>query len=229
VKREIILANQGNQTVTEYFTKLKTLWDELGGCLELPNCKCTKEFNLIKHFEGDRVHQVLMGLDTERFGTIRSNLLAIEPLPSLNRVYAAVLREERQQTMAKGMENQTTMEASAFKVVSMNRAKLPNRLRCTHCQKLGHEQSQCYELIAYPPNWQNCRSNQQHKSIIRSGAGARNHIGARTDEAGRFREGKKIWSADSLGSQGEAFTVTYHVRARTAGEGYEQLVDLNTT
>jgi len=61
-----------------------------------------------------------MGLDTERFGTVRSNLLAIEPLPSLNRVYAAVLREERQQTMAKGMENQTTVEALTFKVVSMN-------------------------------------------------------------------------------------------------------------
>jgi len=53
LKREITLANQGNQTVTEYFTKLKMLWDELGAYLALPSCKCTKEFNLSKNFEGD--------------------------------------------------------------------------------------------------------------------------------------------------------------------------------
>ena len=94
--REITLANQGNQMATEYFTKLKTLWDELGAYLALPNYKCTKEFNLSKHFEGEQVHQFLMGLDTKCLGTVRSNLLAIERLPSLNKVYATVLREERQ-------------------------------------------------------------------------------------------------------------------------------------
>lgn len=33
LKREITLTIQGSLTVTEYFTKLKTLWDELGACL----------------------------------------------------------------------------------------------------------------------------------------------------------------------------------------------------
>ena len=51
LKREITLANQGNQTVTEYFTKLKTLQDELGAYLALPTYKCNKEFNLNKHFK----------------------------------------------------------------------------------------------------------------------------------------------------------------------------------
>jgi len=46
LKRAITLANQGGQSITEYFTKLKTLWDELGAHLALPNCSCTKEFNL---------------------------------------------------------------------------------------------------------------------------------------------------------------------------------------
>lgn len=96
LKREIALANQGNQTVTEYVTNLKILWDELSAHLVLPNCKCTKEFNLSKHFEGERVHQFLMGLDTEQFRIVRSNLLVVEPLPSLNKVYATILRDERQ-------------------------------------------------------------------------------------------------------------------------------------
>jgi len=37
-----------------------------------------------------------MGLGTEQFGTVRSNLLAMEPLPSLNKVYVVVLLEEKQ-------------------------------------------------------------------------------------------------------------------------------------
>lgn len=64
--------------------------------LALPNCNCTKDFNLNRFVEGKHVHEFLMGLDTEQFATIRSNLLAMEPLPTLNRAYAAVLREERQ-------------------------------------------------------------------------------------------------------------------------------------
>lgn len=103
-----------DQTVADYFTKLKTLWDELGAYLALPNCKCTKELNLSKYFAGERVHQFLMGLDTKQFGTVRSNVLAIEPLPSLNKVYGAILQEERQQAMTKAMENWSIVEASTF-------------------------------------------------------------------------------------------------------------------
>ena len=67
LKREITLANQGGQSVTVYFTKLKTLWDELGAYFALPNYSYTKEFNLSKHFERERVHQFLMCLHTEKF------------------------------------------------------------------------------------------------------------------------------------------------------------------
>jgi len=35
--------------VIEYFTKLKTLWDELSAYLMMPNCNCTKEYNLYKY------------------------------------------------------------------------------------------------------------------------------------------------------------------------------------
>ena len=43
--------------VAEYFTKLKSLWDELNAHLELPICNCTKEINLNKHTESEKVHQ----------------------------------------------------------------------------------------------------------------------------------------------------------------------------
>ena len=105
-----------------------------------------------------------MGLDTEQFGTMRSNLLAMEPLPTLNKAYAAVLREERQQLLAKDMESKATVEASAFLAMATNKSKQTSRPRCTRCQKVGHEQSQCFKIIGYLPNWQGCRANRKNQS-----------------------------------------------------------------
>ena len=115
----------------------------------LPNCECTKEFSLRKYFEGEHVHRFVMGLDTDQFETVRLNSLAIEPLPSLNNVSVAVLREESQHTMAKGMESRHMLDTLASKVATMNKSTHQNRARCTHCEN-GDERSYCYELVGYP-------------------------------------------------------------------------------
>ena len=60
--QEITLTKQGNLTVSEYFTKLKELWDELDAHLQLPTRTCTKEYNFSKHQEVEKVHPFLMGL-----------------------------------------------------------------------------------------------------------------------------------------------------------------------
>ncbi|MCI64043.1 hypothetical protein A2U01_0085300, partial [Trifolium medium] len=41
-----------------------------------------------------------MGLDDVLYGTVRSNLLATDPLPSLNKMYATLIQEERVISMA---------------------------------------------------------------------------------------------------------------------------------
>jgi len=55
-----------------------------------------------------------MGLDTEQFGTVRSNPLAMEPLPTLNKASTTLLSEERQSLEMKGLENKTVIKGSAF-------------------------------------------------------------------------------------------------------------------
>ena len=79
-----------------YYGKLKTLWDELADCEQIPTCecggyKCSIASKLEKRREEEKVHQFLMGLDDAIYGTVRSNLLANDPLPSLNRVYSAMI------------------------------------------------------------------------------------------------------------------------------------------
>lgn len=58
-------------------------------------CRCNIKVKLEKQREEEKVHQFLMGLDDVLYGTTRSSLLATDPLPSLNRVYATLVQEER--------------------------------------------------------------------------------------------------------------------------------------
>ena len=90
------------------------------------------------------------------------------PLPSLNKAYAAIVCEERQQKFSQGVEEKSFMEATTFKATVLNQApKLKqggNWPKCSHCQKLGHEKHQYYELIGYPPDWKIRRSKHNTQS-----------------------------------------------------------------
>jgi len=91
------------------------------------------------------------------------------------------------------------------------------------------------ELIGYPPNSQNSWTNRSNTGGSRSVVGARNNIRGRMDakrEAdayGKPGDGMKGWSAtaEGCGSQGEAFTVTDHCKARNRDEGYKKIVGLS--
>ena len=104
LKREITLTSQENMSITDYFRKLKGLWDELGAYLQSPTCKHAKELNLNRLQESKMVHQFLMALDSEKYGTIRSNILSIEPLLNMNKVNVAMLHEEKQRQITRGRE-----------------------------------------------------------------------------------------------------------------------------
>ena len=79
-----------------YYGRLKTKWDELANHEQIPvcgcgGCTCDIASKLERHKEEEKVHQFLMGLDDVTYGTVCYNLLACDPLPSLNRVYLAVV------------------------------------------------------------------------------------------------------------------------------------------
>lgn len=79
-------------TIAAYYGKLKMLWDELANYEQIPlcsygGCKCGITSKLEKRREEERVHQFLMGLEDAVYGTMRSNLLAVDPLPSLNSLF----------------------------------------------------------------------------------------------------------------------------------------------
>ena len=72
-------------------------------------CKCGKcTYNLgsilEKKREEEKGHIFLVGLDENIYETVRSNILAQDPLPNMNKVYSILIQEERVKTIARGKE-----------------------------------------------------------------------------------------------------------------------------
>ncbi|KAK9742424.1 hypothetical protein RND81_03G171900 [Saponaria officinalis] len=93
-----------NQSIVEYYTRLKAIWDELGNYSRVPQCTCGAAAELAKEREEEKVHQFLLGLDTSLYGNLRTNLLMKDDITSLSRAYALVLREERHKAITKSRD-----------------------------------------------------------------------------------------------------------------------------
>ncbi|KAL0402574.1 UNVERIFIED_CONTAM: Retrovirus-related Pol polyprotein from transposon RE1 [Sesamum latifolium] len=118
LQREIASASQGTLSVSAYFAKLKKLWDELGCLRKTPSCSCgaLKELALMK--ETDHLMQFLMGLN-DTFEGIRGQILMLEPLPTVTKAYATILREERQREVSSTL-------SSSLQNVAMQKKKTGN-------------------------------------------------------------------------------------------------------
>ncbi|XP_068477195.1 uncharacterized protein [Phaseolus vulgaris] len=147
--------------VATYFGKLKVLWDELANSDKIPSCtcggcKCGIGAQLEKRREEEKVHQLLMGLDDASYGTVRSNILASDPLPSLNRVYAMLVQEERLRMMAKSTEERGLVVGLAMHANYKEKGRgdmVEKLMTCSHCGKNGHDMKGCFQLIGYPEWW----------------------------------------------------------------------------
>lgn len=84
IKKELASTCQTPLDIASYFNKLKKLWDELEimGSDHAKNCTCAAKHGSLKEDEENKVHQFLMGLN-EIYVTVRSNILMMNPLPSL--------------------------------------------------------------------------------------------------------------------------------------------------
>ncbi|KAJ8639770.1 hypothetical protein MRB53_016464 [Persea americana] len=70
---------------------------------------------LEKRREEEKVHQFLMGLDDINYGTVRSNILAADHLPSMNRVYSTLVQEERMKNVTRAKEERGEVMGLGFK------------------------------------------------------------------------------------------------------------------
>ncbi|XP_073282613.1 uncharacterized protein [Primulina huaijiensis] len=174
LRRDLINLRQGQDPVSVYFTKIKALWEELNHFRPMCSCGkrgCNEVKNLEEYIQMDYTMMFLMGLN-ESFTHIRSQVLLLDPLPPISRVFALVVQEERQRAIG----NQSSMNAPnpnmafAFKndqSQSQFNSRPPPRFSkgrpfCTHCNIPGHTVETCYKIHGYPPGFKT-RNKQGNK------------------------------------------------------------------
>jgi hypothetical protein len=88
---------QESRSVSEFFTSLKSLWEELESYFPSPVCscpmRCVCEYGIrnAKHqHEVTRSIRFLTGLN-QTFDPVRAQILLMNPLPAINRIFSMVL------------------------------------------------------------------------------------------------------------------------------------------
>ncbi|KAI3717785.1 hypothetical protein L1987_69614 [Smallanthus sonchifolius] len=100
LRQTLTSVKQDGTSVSSYYTKLRSLWDEIHSVQPTPRCTCngcTCEVGkrLSEHMEKENLYQFLMGLDYE-FSVIKTQILALKPTPNLGSAYHLVAEDERQ-------------------------------------------------------------------------------------------------------------------------------------
>ncbi|XP_019460036.1 PREDICTED: uncharacterized protein LOC109359795 [Lupinus angustifolius] len=101
LQKEFYHLDQGNLDISDYFTKLKTLWDEIEDFRPFPNCKCLAPCicgamdSLKPYKEQDYVIRFLEGLN-EQFAHVKSQIMLMDPLPNITKAFALLIQQERQ-------------------------------------------------------------------------------------------------------------------------------------
>ncbi|XP_074276920.1 uncharacterized protein LOC141600577 [Silene latifolia] len=194
--------------VTVYYGKLCQLWNDLDKhqpIIEYKCCSgCTSAKQHLERRESDRLHQFLLGLHAVQYGSLRSVILAQNPLPTVARAYNMVCQEERVRGLGKTPEAPT--EIASFNVRSQS--PIPNKppsqmsrterqlMYCNHCKRNGHDRSMCFDLTGEVPDWYYELKSQ------RRGAGR----GSSTRGRGGGRDsGNSARSQQEGGSRGDGF------------------------
>lgn len=99
LQKSISFLTQGSLSLSNYFTRLKDLWDELSNYKSIPACSCGVVWTLNSYIQQERILQFLVGLN-ESFAPAHAHILLMEPLPSLNKVFSLVLQEEQQREIS---------------------------------------------------------------------------------------------------------------------------------
>ncbi|GJX99308.1 retrovirus-related pol polyprotein from transposon TNT 1-94 [Tanacetum coccineum] len=169
LKSDLAGCRQNGMTIVNYYGCLKQIRDELGNFDQIKPCTCGKcVCNLgavfAKKQEEEKVHTFIMGLDESVYGTARSNILAQDPLPNLNKVYLILIQEERVNTMMRRKYERPALMALA----TQNRSEAKNRsVICTKCKKTRHSAENCFEIHGYPEWW----GDRPRVDTKRNGAG----------------------------------------------------------
>ncbi|XP_075486495.1 uncharacterized protein LOC142526116 [Primulina tabacum] len=158
LKKLLTGLHQGSMDINAYYTKLRTLWDELKDFQPVSVCNCGSMKDWVNYQNQECVMQFLMGLN-ESYAQIRAQILMMDPIPVISKVFSLVVQEERQRSIHKDITSSSTDQYSFLhqpSVVAMTKGNQyvkdnsGDKPVCSHCHIKGHTIDKCYKVHGYP-------------------------------------------------------------------------------
>ncbi|XP_048497621.1 uncharacterized protein LOC125496250 [Beta vulgaris subsp. vulgaris] len=143
LSKQLYETKQGEKSITDYYTEMRGLWEELESLNSLPPITTlTNEVNAFvkamnEQQEEQRLFQLLNGLD-DVYGVQRSHLLMMIPLPSVDVACSYLHQEESQREVLRPVKE----EAEAVAMLSKS-----SEVSCGECGKIGHTKDKCWRIV----------------------------------------------------------------------------------
>lgn len=112
----------------------------------------------------------------ESYAQRRAQILILDPLPLVAKVFNMVIQEEYQRSIqhslfssaAPFLTDPYSSDAIVAAYVSNSGISKLDNLFCIHCQRKGHTKYHCYKHHGFPPNYKGCNSRSVHSGYVHS-------------------------------------------------------------
>lgn len=122
--------------MAKYFTKIKALWDHIGGINPILTCSyngcvCNLTQKFLKNQQDESLIHFLMRINPNYTG-FESNILMMQQLPTISTTYRPLIQEEKQQAVAEAV-NQKILNLWNFLLLQGRewRTNLIGHVSCT--------------------------------------------------------------------------------------------------
>jgi hypothetical protein len=186
IQKSIASLSQGTMTVSDYYKKLKDLWDELETHQTPITCNEMNAHSAQK--EEDRMMQFLMGLN-DSYNGVRSNILMMSLLPNVCQAYSLVIQDETQRHVTSASTGSTDnfSIATAIHSRSNNMSNDSTNKHCEHCDRNGHTIEE-RRTLKFRCNYCDKRGHTEDRCKFNNGTWVPNNTGT---QASRHNQSKQ--------------------------------------
>lgn len=165
LNKELYENRQNNMPINDYYTLMKSLWEEVD-CMNIlpvitnPNAKVKKLLKAIDlHKEESKLFQFLNGVD-DIYNPHWSQLLMMIPLQNVESACSVLRQEEAQRELLKTDDSLSAMYGKS----NLPRNQIDRVITCSACGIMGHNGERCWTVVGYP-KWhpKNTRTVPQHQ------------------------------------------------------------------
>ncbi|XP_019233326.1 PREDICTED: uncharacterized protein LOC109213940 [Nicotiana attenuata] len=162
IQRDISSTTQGSSDIASYFTKMRSLWDELNSSYVGPVCSCGALPSSLK------------------INNFKNAIMLMNPLPPISKAYS-LLQQDESQKEAQSPAPNFSGDTASFLVspassntnrnftqkINFETRKGTTSLTCKYCKKPGHSVNKYYKLHGFPPDFKFTR-NKKFASCVQA-------------------------------------------------------------